>query len=199
MKQRVQNHLKNRFGSNSPRVPERARIVEFASHTLDDLISIVKQLESRFRDSLVLYQAMRSVSTDCRNFLRTFLPADTNGPQRARRHHPAGTIVPKRIVILAPGHARRNPTPPQTTTAPATPMRSTHAPSRSRTYNLQIKSLLLCQLSYGCLLFPSPPPPHHHHHHHHPRQARQEGIEPPTHSLEGCCSIQLSYGQLVQG
>ncbi len=30
-------------------------------------------------------------------------------------------------------------------------MRSIHAPSRSRTYNLQIKSLLLCQLSYGCL------------------------------------------------
>jgi hypothetical protein len=24
-----------------------------------------------------------------------------------------------------------------------------------------------------------------------------EGIEPPTHSLEGCCSIQLSYGQVV--
>src|SRR3990167_7737369 len=23
-----------------------------------------------------------------------------------------------------------------------------------------------------------------------------EGIEPPTHSLEGCCSIQLSYGQV---
>jgi hypothetical protein len=23
-----------------------------------------------------------------------------------------------------------------------------------------------------------------------------EGIEPPTHSLEGCCSIRLSYGQL---
>ena len=23
-----------------------------------------------------------------------------------------------------------------------------------------------------------------------------EGIEPPTHSLEGCCSIQLSYGQI---
>jgi hypothetical protein len=22
---------------------------------------------------------------------------------------------------------------------------------------------------------------------------RQEGIEPPTNSLEGCCSIQLSY------
>ena len=22
---------------------------------------------------------------------------------------------------------------------------------------------------------------------------RQEGIEPPTHSLEGCCSIHLSY------
>ena len=25
-----------------------------------------------------------------------------------------------------------------------------------------------------------------------------EGIEPPTHSLEGCCSIQLSYGQLYE-
>ena len=25
-----------------------------------------------------------------------------------------------------------------------------------------------------------------------------EGIEPPTHSLEGCCSIQLSYGQSTQ-
>ena len=24
-----------------------------------------------------------------------------------------------------------------------------------------------------------------------------EGIEPPTHSLEGCCSIQLSYGQVM--
>jgi hypothetical protein len=24
------------------------------------------------------------------------------------------------------------------------------------------------------------------------------GIEPVTHSLEGCCSIQLSYGQKVQ-
>ena len=23
--------------------------------------------------------------------------------------------------------------------------------------------------------------------------ARQEGLEPPTHSLEGCCSIHLSY------
>jgi hypothetical protein len=28
------------------------------------------------------------------------------------------------------------------------------------------------------------------------RVACPEGIEPPTHSLEGCCSIQLSYGQL---
>ncbi len=25
-----------------------------------------------------------------------------------------------------------------------------------------------------------------------------EGIEPPTHSLEGCCSIQLSYGQSLK-
>ena len=25
-----------------------------------------------------------------------------------------------------------------------------------------------------------------------------EGIEPPTHSLEGCCSIQLSYGQMSE-
>jgi hypothetical protein len=25
-----------------------------------------------------------------------------------------------------------------------------------------------------------------------------EGIEPPTHSLEGCCSIQLSYGHKEQ-
>src|SRR5215208_737929 len=27
---------------------------------------------------------------------------------------------------------------------------------------------------------------------------RQEGIEPPTHSLEGCCSIQLSYWRINQ-
>ena len=27
------------------------------------------------------------------------------------------------------------------------------------------------------------------------KMACPEGIEPPTHSLEGCCSIQLSYGQ----
>jgi hypothetical protein len=27
--------------------------------------------------------------------------------------------------------------------------------------------------------------------------ARQEGIEPPTHSLEGCCSIQLSYWRFI--
>ena len=26
--------------------------------------------------------------------------------------------------------------------------------------------------------------------------ACREGIEPPTHSLEGCCSIQLSYRQM---
>ncbi len=25
-----------------------------------------------------------------------------------------------------------------------------------------------------------------------------EGIEPPTHSLEGCCSIRLSYGHKEQ-
>ena len=29
------------------------------------------------------------------------------------------------------------------------------------------------------------------------RKARQEGIEPPTWSLEGSCSIQLSYWRLV--
>jgi hypothetical protein len=28
--------------------------------------------------------------------------------------------------------------------------------------------------------------------------ARQEGIEPPTHSLEGCCSIQLSYWRVTK-
>ena len=27
---------------------------------------------------------------------------------------------------------------------------------------------------------------------------RQEGIEPPTYSLEGCCSIQLSYWRFVR-
>jgi hypothetical protein len=26
---------------------------------------------------------------------------------------------------------------------------------------------------------------------------RQEGFEPPTHSSEGCCSIQLSYWRLL--
>ena len=30
------------------------------------------------------------------------------------------------------------------------------------------------------------------------RMTRQEGIEPPTHSLEGCCSIQLSYWRFVR-
>src|SRR5689334_5544859 len=28
--------------------------------------------------------------------------------------------------------------------------------------------------------------------------AHQEGIEPPTHSLEGCCSIQLSYWRFIR-
>ena len=28
---------------------------------------------------------------------------------------------------------------------------------------------------------------------------RQEGLEPPTHSLEGCCSIHLSYWRFVVG
>ncbi len=28
--------------------------------------------------------------------------------------------------------------------------------------------------------------------------ACREGIEPPTYSLEGCCSIQLSYRQVVE-
>ena len=28
---------------------------------------------------------------------------------------------------------------------------------------------------------------------------RQEGLEPPTHSLEGCCSIHLSYWRFVRG
>jgi hypothetical protein len=27
--------------------------------------------------------------------------------------------------------------------------------------------------------------------------ATPEGFEPPTHSLEGCCSIQLSYGVML--
>ena len=39
-------------------------------------------------------------------------------------------------------------------------MRLAHAPGRSRTYNLQIKSLLLCQLSYGCLWSPTSPTQH---------------------------------------
>ena len=28
---------------------------------------------------------------------------------------------------------------------------------------------------------------------------RPEGVEPPTHSFEGCCSIQLSYGRMSLG
>ena len=31
------------------------------------------------------------------------------------------------------------------------------------------------------------------------QMVRQEGIEPPTHSLEGCCSIQLSYWRIGTG
>ena len=31
-----------------------------------------------------------------------------------------------------------------------------------------------------------------------PKMACPEGIEPPTHSLEGCCSIQLSYEQKIK-
>ncbi len=27
---------------------------------------------------------------------------------------------------------------------------------------------------------------------------RPGGFEPPTHSLEGCCSIQLSYGRILR-
>ena len=30
------------------------------------------------------------------------------------------------------------------------------------------------------------------------RLACPTGIEPVTHSLEGCCSIQLSYGQMIE-
>src|ERR1700685_646317 len=30
-------------------------------------------------------------------------------------------------------------------------------------------------------------------------ETRQEGIEPPTYSLEGCCSIQLSYWRFSCG
>ena len=31
------------------------------------------------------------------------------------------------------------------------------------------------------------------------RPVRQEGFEPPTHSLEGCCSIHLSYWRFIVG
>src|SRR5690606_15420509 len=31
------------------------------------------------------------------------------------------------------------------------------------------------------------------------RLTRQEGLEPPTHSLEGCCSIHLSYWRFTTG
>ena len=45
---------------------------------------------------------------------------------------------------------------------------------------------MLCQLSYGCKVRRY-------------RMARQEGLEPPTRSLEGCCSIQLSYWRELSG
>src|SRR5256885_5766570 len=32
-----------------------------------------------------------------------------------------------------------------------------------------------------------------------PEMVRQEGLEPPTHSLEGCCSIHLSYWRFIVG
>ena len=64
-----------------------------------------------------------------------------------------------------------------------------------RTHDNQNHNLGLYQLSYG------------HHENFLPRKrtfrtcvpcrlACREGIEPPTHSLEGCCSIRLSYRQL---
>jgi hypothetical protein len=84
-----------------------------------------------------------------------------------------------------------------------------NALGRSRTFNLQIKSLLLCQLSYECKILkrrrgtclvvrpkrltPTTRHPPTDRHAVHRQVARQEGLEPPTHSLEGCRSIQLSY------
>ena len=90
-----------------------------------------------------------------------------------------------------------------------------YALGRSRTFNLQIKSLLLCQLSYECETKTNdegePVQPRNFEPSPSERQsqliildldlptrqplkvARQEGLEPPTHSLEGCRSIQLSY------
>ena len=62
-----------------------------------------------------------------------------------------------------------------------------NALGRSRTFNLRIKSPLLCQLSYECRYWLCLP------HAERSKVARQEGLEPPTHSLEGCRSIQLSY------
>ena len=73
-----------------------------------------------------------------------------------------------------------------------------NALGRNRTYNLRIKSPLLCQLSYECVrrfrsnVRRSPPRPWVVHAAD-LQMARQEGLEPPTHSLEGCRSIQLSY------
>jgi hypothetical protein len=61
-------------------------------------------------------------------------------------------------------------------------IRFSDAPGRNRTYNLSIKSRMLCQLSYGRGRLSE--------------ATRQEGLEPPTHSLEGCCSIHLSYWRI---
>jgi hypothetical protein len=46
---------------------------------------------------------------------------------------------------------------------------------------------MLCQLSYGRVVFQTAIP------NSLSLPTRQEGIEPPTYSLEGCRSIQLSY------
>ena len=84
-----------------------------------------------------------------------------------------------------------------------------YALGRSRTFNLRIKSPLLCQLSYECnddLIRKDRLGIRARWRHtarcettcwnlrtRQLRVARQEGLEPPTHSLEGCRSIQLSY------
>jgi hypothetical protein len=86
------------------------------------------------------------------------------------------------------------------------------APGRTRTVNLGLKRTLLYQLSYGRV---AAKPPRERRNVERRKErwqgdvssrlsglplsrcraaaARQEGLEPPTHSLEGCCSIHLSY------